>query len=57
MQVAARARDSGNYRQVVVRNTIYLTAAQALTVPLSIIINSVAAQLTLAPRHSATAIW
>jgi O-antigen/teichoic acid export membrane protein len=44
MQVAARARDGGNYGQIVVRNTVYLTVAQALTVPLSIIINSVAAQ-------------
>ena len=43
MQVAASARDSASYGQVVVRNTIYLTAAQALTIPLSIVINAVAA--------------
>lgn len=43
MQVAASAGDSASYGQVVVRNTIYLTLAQALTVPLSILINAVAA--------------
>jgi O-antigen/teichoic acid export membrane protein len=43
MQVAASAGDSASYGQVVVRNTIYLTVAQALTIPLSIAINAVAA--------------
>ena len=43
MQVAASARDSASYGQVIVRNTIYLTVAQALTIPLSIVINAVAA--------------
>ena len=43
MQVAASARDSASYGHVVVRNTIYLTVAQALTIPLSIAINAVAA--------------
>jgi len=43
MQVAASPRDNASYGQVVVRNTIYLTLAQALTIPLSIVINAAAA--------------
>ena len=43
MPSAASASDNASYGQIVVRNTIYLTVAQALTIPLTILINGVAA--------------
>ncbi len=43
MQVAVSASESASDGHVVVRNTVYLTLAQALTIPLSIVINAVAA--------------